>query len=130
MTRSCAGPLGAVSPLLAPSWLTAVPRMTARTRWPFLRASDSRSTSNNPTPSDQPVPSASSEKERQRPSTDSPRSRENSMNAVGVDMTAAPPASARSHSPLRSALAAMWIATSEDEHAVSTVTAGPSRPYV
>ncbi len=29
MTSSCAGPFGAVSPLLRPSWLTAVPRMTA-----------------------------------------------------------------------------------------------------
>ena len=30
ITASCAGPLGAVSPLLRPSWLTAEPRMTAR----------------------------------------------------------------------------------------------------
>ena len=27
-TASCAGPLGAVSPLLGPSWLTALPRIT------------------------------------------------------------------------------------------------------
>ncbi|CAM5619519.1 hypothetical protein SNARM312S_06976 [Streptomyces narbonensis] len=45
-------------------------------------------------------------------------------------MTVAPPASARSHSPRRRALAARCSATSDDEHAVSTVTAGPSRPYV
>ena len=30
ITASCAGPLGAVSPLLRPSWLTAEPRITAR----------------------------------------------------------------------------------------------------
>lgn len=40
----------------------------------------------------------------------------------------APPASARSHSPARSDCPAQCSATSDDEHAVSTVTAGPSRP--
>ena len=34
------------------------------------------------------------------------------------------------HSPLRSAWAARCRATSDEEHAVSTVTAGPSRPKV
>ena len=43
MTRCWAGPLGAVRPLEAPSWLTAVPRTTARTWWPLRRASESRS---------------------------------------------------------------------------------------
>ncbi|PSK43162.1 hypothetical protein B0E38_07900 [Streptomyces sp. 111WW2] len=47
-----------------------------------------------------------------------------------MDITAAPPASARSHSPERSAFAAMCRATSDDEHAVSTVTVGPSSPKV
>jgi hypothetical protein len=32
ITRCCDGPLGAVNPLLAPSWLTALPRITANTR--------------------------------------------------------------------------------------------------
>jgi hypothetical protein len=31
MTRSCEGPFGAVKPLLAPSWLTALPDTTAST---------------------------------------------------------------------------------------------------
>ena len=35
ITRSCEGPLGAVSPLEAPSWLTAEPRIVASTGWPF-----------------------------------------------------------------------------------------------
>ena len=35
ITRCWAGPLGAVSPLEAPSWLTAVPRTTASTGWPL-----------------------------------------------------------------------------------------------
>ncbi|EOD64309.1 hypothetical protein H480_32488 [Amycolatopsis vancoresmycina DSM 44592] len=43
-------------------------------------------------------------------------------------MTVTPPASARSHSPRRSACTARCSATSDDEHAVSTVSAGPSRP--
>ena len=46
----------------------------------------------------------------------------------GVDITVTPPARARSHSPDRSACAARCSATSDDEQAVSTVTAGPSRP--
>ena len=39
-----------------------------------------------------------------------------------------PPASASEHSPDRSACAARCSATSDDEHAVSTDTAGPSSP--
>ncbi|GAA1010761.1 hypothetical protein GCM10009556_032480 [Acrocarpospora pleiomorpha] len=48
----------------------------------------------------------------------------------GVDITVAPPASASEQSPERSACAARCIATSDDEQAVSTVTAGPSNPRV
>ena len=48
----------------------------------------------------------------------------------GVASTVAPPASASEHSPPRSACAARCIATSEEEQAVSTVIAGPSRPRV
>ncbi len=43
-------------------------------------------------------------------------------------MTVAPPASAIVHSPARSAWHAKCSATSADEQAVSTVTAGPSKP--
>jgi hypothetical protein len=45
-----------------------------------------------------------------------------------VAITVTPPANARSHSPDRNAAAAQWIATNDDEHAVSTDTAGPSNP--
>ncbi|GAA3117276.1 hypothetical protein GCM10020254_75130 [Streptomyces goshikiensis] len=121
---------GAVRPLLAPSWFTAVPRITARTGWPFSRATESRSRTSMPAPSPQPVPSAASAKDLQRPSPASPRWRLNSVKVPGVDMTVTPPARARVHSPLRRAWAARWTATSEDEQAVSTVTAGPSRPRV
>ena len=45
-----------------------------------------------------------------------------------VAITVTPPASARSDSPDRNDCAAKCIATNDDEHAVSTDTAGPSRP--
>ncbi len=130
MTRCCDGPLGAVRPLDAPSWFTAEPRTTASTRWPLRRASDSRSSTSMPTPSPQPTPSAASANALQRPSADRPRCREKSTNVVGVDITVTPPAMASEHSPERSACAARCRATSDDEHAVSTVTAGPSKPNV
>ncbi len=130
MTRCCEGPLGAVSPLEAPSWLTAEPRTTASTRWPLRRASDSRSTTSTPTPSPQPVPSAPAPNALQRPSGARPRCRLNSTKAVGVAMTVAPLASASVHSPPRSAWMARCRATSEEEQAVSTVSAGPSSPKV
>ncbi len=130
MTRCCDWPFGAVSPFDAPSEFTALPRITARIRRPARCASDSRSSRRNPTPSDQDVPSAAAANALLRPSGASPRCRENSVNSPGVAMTATPPASARSHSPLRSDWAARWVATSEDEQAVSMLRAGPSRPRV
>ena len=130
ITRSCEGPFGAVSPLLAPSWLVALPRTTASTRWPRRRASDSRSTTSRPTPSAKPVPSAAAAYALHRPSGASPRCRLNSRNRNGPASTVTPPTSASEHSPDRSACAARWIDTSEDEQAVSTVTAGPSSPRV
>ncbi|GAA3200056.1 hypothetical protein GCM10010451_58240 [Streptomyces virens] len=83
-----------------------------------------------PTPSDQAVPSAAAANALQRPSAASPRWRANSVNIFGVDMTVAPPARAREHSPWRSERTARCSATRDDEQAVSTVTAGPSKPYV
>ncbi len=52
------------------------------------------------------------------------------MNMPGAASTVAPAARARVLSPLRSERAARCRATSEDEQAVSTVTAGPCRPRV
>ncbi len=130
MTRCWDGPFGAVRPLLAPSWLTALPATTASTGCPFLRACESRSSTSIPAPSPQLVPSAAAEKALHLPSRARPCCRENSANVPGVAITVTPPASARLHSPLRSAWQARCSATSEDEHAVSTVTAGPSSPSV
>ena len=130
ITRCWEGPFGAVSPLLAPSWLTALPRTSACTRWPLRCASERRSSSSTPAPSPQPVPSAASANDLQRPSAANPCWRLNSTNTAGVAITVTPPASASVHSPARSDCAAQCSATSEEEQAVSTVTAGPSRPKV
>ena len=51
-------------------------------------------------------------------------------NPVGEAITVTPPASASEHSPERNAWLAQCNATSEEEQAVSTVTAGPSKPNV
>ncbi|CNG26568.1 Uncharacterised protein [Mycobacterium tuberculosis] len=128
ITRSCDGPFGAVNPFDAPSWFTAEPLTMPHTRWPRRRASLSRSTTSMPTPSPQPVPSAAAEYDLQRPSAARPPCLANSMKPAGTDITATPPASAIVHSPVRSACAARCSATSEDEHAVSTVIAGPVSP--
>ncbi len=130
ITRSCEGPLGAVSPLLAPSWLTALPRSTASTVCPLRRASDSRSSTTSPRPSEKPVPSAAAAYALQRPSGDSARCRLNSTNRNGPERTVTPPTRASEHSPDRSARAARCRATSEEEQAVSTDTDGPSSPRV
>ncbi len=63
-----------------------------------------------------------------RPSAASALPGELHEGARGGPSTVAPPARAREHSPRRSAWAARWRATREEEQAVSTVTAGPSRP--
>ena len=94
MTRSWEGPFGAVSPLDAPSWLTALPRITASTGCPFRWASDSRSTSSRPAPSAQPTPSARAENDLDRPSGASPPCRLESTNKSVLDSTVTPPASA------------------------------------
>ncbi len=60
---------GAVKPTLpAPSLVTAVPRITARTGSPSASASSSRRSTSTPTPLPGTVPAAFSSKGRQRPS--------------------------------------------------------------
>lgn len=129
-TRSCACPLGAVMPLDAPSELTAEPRMTASTGCPCRSASDSRSRKSIPAPSPSPKPSAPAPNALHRPSGASARCLLNSVKARVVASTVAPPASAATHSPARSARTARWSATSDDEHAVSIVADGPASPNV
>ena len=56
------------------------------------------------------------------------RWRENSRNVPGVAITVTPPASASEHSRARSDRIARCSATSDEEQAVSSEMAGPSRP--
>ncbi len=128
MRRSCEGPLGDVRPLDAPWWLMALPRTTARTSWLLRRASESRSTTRTPTPSAQPMPSASAEKDLHRPSEASSLRPPEFTKALGVTIVVTPPARASEQSPWRSAWIAQCSATRDEEQAVSTVTAGPSKP--
>ena len=75
------------------------------------------------------MPSAAAENALHRPSADSPlRCREKLTSSPGVAITVTPPARASEHSPVRRAWQARCSVTSAEEHAVSTVTAGPSRP--
>src|SRR3954451_24877515 len=67
MTRCWAGLLGAVRPLVVPSWLMAVPRMMARMGWLLVWALVRVSRRRRAAPSDQLVPSAWVEKGLQRP---------------------------------------------------------------
>ena len=122
--------LVAVSPIDAPSELTADPRTTAKTSCPLRCAAETRSSKSTPTPSDKPVPSAEAAKARHRPSADNARWRLNSTNTAGLAINATPPAKASEHSPARNDCTARCSATNDDEQAVSTVTAGPSNPKV
>src|ERR1700691_239849 len=81
-------------------------------------------------PSLKPAPFALSAKDLHRPSGARPRWREKPTNTPGVVITVTPPASASEHSSDRNAWLARCSATSEEEHAVSTETAGPSKPNV
>ncbi|BCK55919.1 hypothetical protein NWFMUON74_36910 [Nocardia wallacei] len=64
----------------------------------------------------------------QRPSGANPRCRENSTNTSGVANTVTPTTNANPHSPARNDNPAACNATNDDEHAVSTDTAGPRNP--
>jgi hypothetical protein len=75
-----------------------------------------------------PNPSAPAENALHRPSGESARCRLNSTKTAILPMAVAPPANARSDSPVRNDWHARCSATSDEEHAVSTVIAGPSSP--
>ncbi len=120
--------MGAVRPELRPSWLTAEPRITASTRSPSRRASESRLSTTTPQPSLRTKPFAAASKVLQRPSSASISGNcENEIAASGATTALTPPAIARSHSPSRRFWQAWCTATSEEEQAVSTETLGPRR---
>src|ERR1700743_1212432 len=124
----CAGPLGTVTPLLAPSELTAVPRTTARTRLASRSASSSRLSTTTPAPSPRTYPSADVSKVLHCPSGDSIPQREHAMLGPGLSSRLVPPTSAMYLSPQSRLWQARWTATNEDEQAVSRTTAGPRAP--
>ncbi|MEQ1506347.1 MAG: hypothetical protein ABMB14_29220 [Myxococcota bacterium] len=130
ITACWAAPFGAVSPLLRPSWFTAVPRITATIRSPSASASASRFSTTRPAPSPRPYPSADASNVLHRPSGDSAPSFEKYTVGSGAHSRFAPPASPTSISPRRSASTARWTDTSDELHAVSTVIAGPVNPSV
>ena len=68
MTRCCDGPLGAVRPLEAPSWLTARAADDGEHRVAVAAGVGEPLQQQQPTPSAQPVPSASAANDLQRPS--------------------------------------------------------------
>jgi hypothetical protein len=121
---------GAVSPAERPSWFTAEPRITARTGSPSASAAGNRFRTSTPHPSPRTYPLARASKVRHRPSGDRARPAASASLISGASMRFTPPASASVLSPERRLWQARWIATSDDEHAVSTVMLGPSRPNV
>src|SRR4051812_35844035 len=121
MTCCWAVRLGAVRPLLAPSWLVAVPRMMARMGWLLVMASWWRSRRRSAVPSAQLTPSAWLAKGLAWPLGARPCWRANSMRVVGVAMMVAPPAMARLMSWLWRAWVARWMAMRLEEQAVSMV---------
>src|SRR6476469_1482380 len=115
-------------PLDRPSEFTPLPRTTASTRSPRRRASASRRSTTTPQPSPRTIPSADASNGLQRPSADSAPAASNTAVIPGDSNRFTPPTTAVEQSPACSALAAWCTATSDDEHAVSTVTLGPCAP--
>jgi hypothetical protein len=111
-----------------PSWLTAEPRTTANTRSPSRTASVNRFNTTTPQPSPRTNPSAAASKVLHRPSGENIPHDDSAIWVSGRSIRLTPPASARSLSRSRRLWHARWFATSDDEHAVSTATAGPRRP--
>ncbi|MEZ5979749.1 MAG: hypothetical protein R3F34_16235 [Planctomycetota bacterium] len=128
MTSACAARLGTVSPLLAPSWLIAVPRTSACTRSPSRSASDRRFSSTTPAPSERTEPFARASKLLQRPSAASICAVHTATVPSGSSRRLMPAANAASHSPVRRLCTASCSATSDDEHAVSSAKHGPRSP--
>jgi hypothetical protein len=128
ITRCWARPLGTVSPPLSPSWRMAVPRTIARIWSPSRRASDIRLSARTPQPSLRAYPSALSSNVLQCPSGASMPACEVTMCACGCRITLTAPHNATSHWRWRRSCTAMCNATSDDEHAVSTLMHGPCQP--
>ena len=126
--RLLGGPFGAVRPLLAPSWLTAEPRITARIRSPSasrvgqaLEHDDAAALGAHEAVG-RGVAELAAAVGRHHLVL---RQRDGHLRA-SIRLT--PPASARLHSPARRLCTARCTATSDDEQAVSSEMLGPCRP--
>jgi hypothetical protein len=80
-----------------------------------------------PAPSPRTQPSAAASKVLQRPSAANTPALEKLRLGPSVSITFTPPASASVDSPSRRLRQAMWMATNDDEHAVSTDMLGPRK---
>ena len=121
------GPCGTVRPLLRPSWFTADPRMMAKHAIAVRHAAASRF--NTTTPRFRARVAAGRRVERLASTVGREHARAAAAtHGSGVSITFTPPASASPHSPSRKLLHARWMATRDDEQAVSIDIAGPCRP--
>ncbi len=127
MSASCASPFGADSTVERPSWLTAEPRITPWMRSSSAIASDRRLRTTIPHPSPRAKPSAEASNVLQRPSGAMNPTLDIATVSSGVIISETPPAIARSVSPDRRLSQARWIATSDEEQALSIDRLGPRR---
>ncbi|CAM5319100.1 hypothetical protein SHIRM173S_02297 [Streptomyces hirsutus] len=124
---ACARPLGAAMPLLRPSPLAPLARMTPCTWSPSARARASGFSTTAPTPSPRTIPSAVASKGALRPVGDRMPAALVWTWMSGPSISATPPATAISQSPLRMLWQARCTASSDDEQALSTAAVGPVR---
>ena len=122
ISRLCDEPLGAVKLALGPSYCTAVPRTGTSAETP-----ESSKKASQPSPRQYPSPRRSNV--WQRPKAESIPAAEKAIDTACVNMPT-PVAAAYGHSASLIADAAECKATSDDEHAVSSVRHGPVSPSV
>lgn len=120
-TARCADMDGVAMLTVCPSWLAAVPRITARTRSPSRRASASRLSMRTAEPSAETNPSAATSNARHRPVADSMPCADPDTILRGSSSSDTPPTSAVSLSPSSRLRQARWTASKPDEQAASTV---------
>ena len=113
ISRTCDGPFGAVSPLLRPSWLIALPRI------PNSPSPSPFSSITAPHPSPRTYPLARASNVLQRPSGESIPALPKARKVSGVVKTFTPRHIASDETPRETFKNPSTMATSEDEHAVS-----------
>mmetsp|Transcript_10407 Transcript_10407/g.63538 ORF Transcript_10407/g.63538 Transcript_10407/m.63538 type:complete len:217 (+) Transcript_10407:12122-12772(+) len=129
-TASCwDGPFGAVKELLRPSWFTEVARNAANPSMP-PREEELDQTNRETQASPRTYPLAAASKVLHRPSNANMPALWNIDVVSGAKVKFTPAARASSQAPRRMLENDTWVATKEEEQAVSTLKAGPFQPYV